>query len=64
MVEGLMGVELGTYATRSTIKTGEFYEQNFITKSRLTAATEWAEMNHIPLKRNDISVRHEGSTKN
>jgi hypothetical protein len=63
MVEGLMGVELGTYATRSTIKTGEFYEQNFITKSRLTDATEWAEMNYIPLKRNDISVRHEGSAK-
>ncbi|MCP4977860.1 MAG: hypothetical protein GY931_17050 [Maribacter sp.] len=63
MVEGLMGVELGPYASRSTIKTGQFSEQNFITKSRLTDATEWAEMNHIPLKRNDISVRHEGSTK-
>ena len=24
---------------------------------------EWAEMNHIPLKRNDISVRHEGISK-
>jgi hypothetical protein len=63
MVEGLMGVQLGTYSTRSTIKTGLFSEQNFTTKSRLTKETEWAEMNHIPLKRNDISVRHEGSTK-
>ncbi len=63
MVEGLMGVELGTYSTRSTIKTGQFSEQNFITKSRLTNETEWAEMNHIPLKRNDISVRHEGVSK-
>lgn len=63
MVEGLMGVALETYLTRSTLKTGQFSEQYFITKSRLTKETEWAEMNHIPLKRNDISVRHEGSTK-
>ncbi len=63
MVEGLMGIEMEAYPIRSAVETGRFLEQAFVTKSRLTAQTKWAEMKHIPLKRNDISVRHEGKTK-
>ncbi len=63
MVAGLMGVEMEEYPSRTSIETGQFGEQMFITKSRLTAQTEWAEINHVPIKRNDISVRHEGKTK-
>jgi len=63
MVSGLMGIEMETFPFKESIKTGGYGGQIFATKSRLTHKTKWAEMNHVPIKRNDISVRHEGITK-
>jgi hypothetical protein len=63
MVAGLMGIEMETYPHKESIENGGYGEQIFTTKSRLTNKTKWAEVNHVPIKRNDISVRHDGVTK-
>jgi hypothetical protein len=33
------------------------------TLPRLTAATRWVELDHVPLRANDLSIRHDGLTK-
>ncbi len=63
MVSGLMGIEMETFPSKESIETGGYKGQTLATKSRLTDKTKWAEMNHVPIKGNDISVRHEGTTK-
>jgi hypothetical protein len=30
---------------------------------RLTAATEWAELDHVPVRANQINIRHDGASK-
>lgn len=63
MVEGLMGIEMEIFPLEKSIATGGYQEQILSTQSRLTGKTKWAEINHVPIKRNDISVRHDGLTK-
>lgn len=63
MVAGLMGIEMELYPRKASLVTGDYGEQILTTKSRLTNNTKWAEIKHVPIMRNDISVRHEGLTK-
>ncbi len=63
MVAGLMGIETELYPQKESLVNGQYGEQAFITKSRLCAETKWAEVDHVPVKGNNISVRHEGNKK-
>jgi len=63
MVSGLMGIDMALFPERDSYLTGHVREQHFETKSRLTGQTKWAEIRNVPIKRNSISVRHDGQTK-
>ncbi|MCW1735055.1 hypothetical protein [Anaerorudis cellulosivorans] len=63
IVTGLMGIEMELYPQKESLVNGQYGEQAFITKSRLNGETKWAEIDHVPVKGNIISVRHEGIKK-
>jgi hypothetical protein len=33
------------------------------TLPRLTAATQWAELDHVPVRANELEIRHDGTAK-
>jgi hypothetical protein len=63
MVSGLMGIELDVYPPADAVRNGGYVDRIIATKSRLTGNTAWAEINHVIIRKNDISVRHEGVSK-
>jgi len=55
-----------SYAVIGAIATGLMgldAQSGVRTLPRLTAATRWVELDHVPLRANDVSVRHDGLTK-
>jgi hypothetical protein len=63
MVSGLMGIELEVFPPSDAIINGGYVDRIITTKSRLTNKTKWAEIKHVVIRENDISVRHEGVNK-
>lgn len=63
LVSGLMGIELEVYPPSDAIRNGGYVDRIIATKSRLTDKTAWAEITHVIIRKNDISVRHDGVNK-
>ena len=63
MVTGMMGIELEVHPPSEASTDWSYVDRIITTLSRLTDVTSWAEMDHIPIRKNDISIRHEGSAK-
>jgi hypothetical protein len=62
LVTGLMGVSVDPVPPgRDTELLDYFANQSIFTLPRLTAATEWAELRHLPVRANDVTVRHDGT---
>ena len=63
IVNGLMGVELEIHPLAEAKTNWSYVDRIITTLSGLTPKTSWAAMDHISIRKNDISVRHEGIAK-
>jgi hypothetical protein len=63
IASGLMGIEMEVHSPNEPITNGEYVERNIVTTSRLPGGNGWAELDHMPIRSNDITVRHEGLYK-
>jgi hypothetical protein len=63
IVTGLMGIEQEIYPPIDALSMSKYVERVVRTTPRLTNSTTWAEISHIPLMANIISVKHEGIKK-
>jgi hypothetical protein len=63
VVTGLMGIELEIHTPDESLEWGGYVDRFLTTLPRLTAKTTWAELKHLSVRANTISVRHEGVTK-
>ena len=62
-VTGLMGIEIEARPPTEALVWGHHVDQFVTTLPQLTEKTEWAELEHVSVRSNDISVRHEGTNK-
>ncbi len=61
MVTGTMGVSVDPVAVgRERVRLAGARLSPLFTLSQLTNATQWAELAHLPVRDNDITLRHEG----
>jgi len=63
VVTGLMGIELATSEPENAQTQDLYLDTTLTTIPRLSAATAWAQIQHVPVRSNDISVRHDGRRK-
>lgn len=63
VVTGLMGIELVLAEPAKAQRQPLYVEGTVRTLSRLTAKTKWAELRHVPIRANEITVHHEGLSK-
>ena len=60
-VTGLSSVSAWDPARRTrNLNCSYFADQFVMTMPRLTPATAWAELRHLPVRANDVTIRHEG----
>jgi hypothetical protein len=60
---GLMGIEMEVHYPKESITQGGYVDRNIVTTSRLPGGKGWAELDHFPVRTNDITIRHEGLNK-
>jgi hypothetical protein len=63
MVTGLMGIEIAAAAPEQALHQYNYVDRTITTLPRLPQRTEWAEVQHVPVRANEISVRHDGLKK-
>lgn len=63
IVTGMMGIELEIHPTSESITYGGYVERFIITTPRLSSEKGWAELSHLKIGANDITVRHDGITE-
>ncbi len=63
IASGLMGIEMEVHSPSEAVTNGGYVERYIVTTSRLPGGNDWAELNHFPVRSNDITVRHEGLNK-
>ena len=63
MVNGLMGIEVDPTRVQPGAAWNQGMDGVVMTFPRLTSRTAVAELEHLPVRGNDISVRHEGTGK-
>ena len=63
VVTGLMGIELVMAEPQKAQQESLYVEGTVRTVSRLTSKTNWAELRHVPIRGNEITVHHEGRSK-
>jgi tetratricopeptide (TPR) repeat protein len=63
IVTGMMGIEVMLAEPQKALEESLYVEGTVGTLSRLTAKTKWAEVKHVPVRANEISVRHDGFSK-
>jgi hypothetical protein len=63
MVTGLMGIELEINPPDMAFEWGGYVDRFLTTLPRLTGKTSWAQLDHLVVRKNDVSVRHEGLRK-
>lgn len=63
IASGLMGIEMEVRYPQEAIIQSGFVDKSIVTISRLPGGKGWAELNHFPVRTNDIKVRHEGLNK-
>jgi hypothetical protein len=60
IVNGLMGIEIESPEPGKAFQDARYVEGSVVTTPRLTSQTEWAEVDDVPVRANQIRVRHEG----
>ncbi|MGE5360073.1 MAG: hypothetical protein ACM3NQ_13730 [Bacteroidales bacterium] len=61
IANGLMGISVDPVTPGREDQLLEYFAGQFVTTlPALTAQTPWAELQHVPVRANDITVRHEG----
>jgi hypothetical protein len=60
---GLMGIELEAPEADKAVSNSPYVDGTIVTIPRLTNATAWAELDHVPVRTNEVNVRHEGLTQ-
>ena len=63
VINGLMGIELEIFPPESALTMGYFVDKYITTYPRLTDRTRWAEVENLTIRKNSISVRHDGLGK-
>ncbi len=63
IVTGTMGISLEVHRPDEALTWGGYVDRFLVTIPGLTESTAWAELEHLPVRANQISVRHEGITK-
>jgi hypothetical protein len=63
IVTGMMGIEVVLAEPRKALQEPMYVEGTVRTLPRLTVKTRWAELRHVPIRANEISVRHDGLSK-
>ena len=63
IVTGTMGVTVDPVAPGREAELLPYFGGSFVmTLPQLTSATAWAELRHLPVRGNDVTIRHEGVT--
>jgi hypothetical protein len=63
LVNGLMGIELEVFPPEMALTWGGYVDRYITTLPRLTDKTQWGELKNLQIRKNDITVRHEGLRK-
>jgi len=63
IVTGVMGITVEVAAPREAAVEGGFVDRVVRTLPGLTKETAWAELRHLPIRANEVGVRHEGVRK-
>jgi hypothetical protein len=63
IVTGLMGIELALAEPQKALQEALYVEGTVSTLSCLTPKIKWAELKHVAIRANEISVRHDGLSK-
>jgi hypothetical protein len=63
VVTGLMGVGVDPVAPGREAALVDYFANQFVmTLPQLTSKTAWAELRHLPVRANDLTIRHDGVT--
>ncbi len=63
VVTGLMGVTVDPVTPGREAALLDYFANQFVmTLPQLTAKTPWAELRHLPVRANDLTIRHDGVT--
>jgi hypothetical protein len=60
---GLMGLDLEAAGPEKALVDSMYVDGTIETLPRLTAATQWAELDHVPVRANELEIRHDGTAK-
>jgi hypothetical protein len=60
---GLMGIGLEAAEPEKVLTDSLYVDKVVATTPRLSTATAWAELHYVPLRANELKVRHDGLTK-
>jgi len=63
IVTGLMGIELEIFPPEMALSMGYYVDKYITTLPRLTPKTGWAQIKNLVIRKNNISVRHDGITR-
>ena len=63
MVTGLMGIELDFAPPSGALKAGDYVDRTLSTTPRIPDAGGWAHLEHLRVRGNIVTVRHEGMTR-
>lgn len=63
LVNGMMGITIDDSPTIESWELGYWVEAIIRTLPGLGSRIEWAELNNLPVRANEVSVRHEGTRK-
>lgn len=62
IVTGLMGMELVPAEPEKSLEQEMYVDRMVTTLSHLTSRTKWAELKGIPVRANELTLRHDGLT--
>jgi hypothetical protein len=63
LVNGLMGIELEVFPPEMALTWGGYVDRYITTLPRLTENILWVEVKNLQIRKNDITIRHEGLRK-
>jgi hypothetical protein len=63
IVTGLMGIDLVLAEPEKALQEALYVEAKVSTLPGLTSKTKWAELKHVPIRANEINLRHDALSK-
>jgi hypothetical protein len=63
IVNGLMGIEVEPAEPGNALRDSLYVEGAVVTTPQLTSQTQWAEVDDVPVRTNEIRIRHDGLRK-